>query len=311
MDLRRIRHFVVLAETLNFRRAAERLHMAQPPLSVSIQKLEAELGTTLFTRDARGVALTPSGRAALAEARRMLFHAAQFSDAARSADSGTGGVLRVGFVGSTTFALLPRLVPIFRAEYPGVELVLREATSARILQWLDEEALDVGLVRTPLLRHSGATLLPLEHDGFVAALPRGNALAGKGPLRLAELAGERFIMYAADEAAGLHSAAMSACQLAGFVPRVAQEAIQVQTVLALVESGLGVALVPSIMQRFASERIVYRELEDYPAAAAIGLALAYRPDQQSAAAQRFRDVAARVFPLPRAGRAPAHGAAAA
>ena len=116
-------------------------------------------------------------------------------------------------------------MPIFRAEYPGVELVLREATSARILQWLDEEALDVGLVRTPLLRHSGATLLPLEHDGFVAALPRGNALAGKGRCP-AELAGERFIMYAADEAAGLHSAAMSACQLAGFVPRVAQEAIR-------------------------------------------------------------------------------------
>ncbi|RJF92759.1 LysR family transcriptional regulator [Noviherbaspirillum saxi] len=298
MDLRRIRHFVVLAETLNFRRAAERLHMAQPPLSVSIQKLEAELGTKLFVRAPNGVSLTPSGEAALAEARRLLFHGSQFAQIAQSASDGTGGTLQVGFVGSTTFGMLQKLVPLFRAEYPGVELILREATSARIVQMVEEDSLDVGLVRTPLLRSSAATLVPLERDQFIAALPRSNRLVNKGLLALGDLAEESFIMYARTEAAGLHGAAMLACQQAGFLPRITQEAVQVQTVLALVESGLGVALVPSVMQRFVNDKIVYRALTDFPASAEIGLALIYLPQRETPAARHFRMLACREFPVP-------------
>lgn len=284
-----------LADTLNFRRAAERLHIAQPALTVSIQKLEAELDTALFVRDQRGVALTPSGRVALAEARRILFHAGQFSELVHAAASGLGGTLRVGFVGSTTYHVLPRLVSRFRDEYPGVELVLRDATSASILRSLEEEALDVGLVRTPLMAHGTAALVPLERDQFVAALPRANPLAREPSLTLSDLSRERFVMYARGEASGLHSAAMSACQLAGFLPRVTQEATQIQTVLALVESGLGVALVPSIMQRFASDRLVYRPLADYPLAASIGIALTYLPQLESPVVRHFREVAEKEF----------------
>jgi DNA-binding transcriptional LysR family regulator len=294
MDLRRIRHFVVLAETLNFRRAAERLHMAQPPLSVSIQKLEGELGTKLFVRETTGVSLTPSGRAVLVEARKLLFHGSQLAETAKSALDGTGGTLRVGFVGTTTWGMLQKLVPAFRAEYPGVELVLREATSVAIVQQLEDHVLDIGLVRTPMLQSTTATLVTLEQDTFVAALPRGHALAGKGPLRLAELAGESFVMYAASPAAGLHGAAMIACQEAGFLPRISQQGVQVQTLLALVESGLGVALVPSVMQRYASEKIAYRPLVDLSAAAAIGLALVHMRETESPAAARFRELALRV-----------------
>jgi DNA-binding transcriptional LysR family regulator len=297
MDLRRIRHFVTLAETLNFRRAAERLHMAQPPLSVSIQKLEKELGTKLFVRSPNGVSLSPSGEAALKEARRLLFHNSQFVQTAQNASNGTGGTLHVGFVGSTTFGMLQKLVPQFRAEFPGVELILREATSTRIVQMVEEDALDVGLVRTPLLHSSVVALLPLERDHFVAALPRGNRLVDKGPLALRDLAEESFIMYTRTVASGLHSAAMLACQQAGFLPRITQEAVQIQTVLSLVESGLGVALVPSVMQRFVNDRIVYRPLSDFSAAPEIGLALIYKPEMESPAAQRFRHLASRVFPL--------------
>lgn len=295
MDLRRIRHFVVLAETLNFRRAAERLHMAQPPLSVSIKNLEAQLGTKLFTRAPSGVTLTASGRAALVEARRLLFHGSQFEQIAHSASEGTGGALQVGFVGSTTFGMLQKLIPLYRTEYPGVELILREATSARIVHMLEEDALDIGLVRTPLLQSTKARLLPLEYDNFIVALPRGNRLAEKSLLSTAELADESFIMYSRTEAAGLYTSAMLVCQHAGFLPRVTQEAVQIQTVLALVESGLGVALVPSVMRRFASDKIVYRELLDFPAVAAIGLSLLYRPETESPAAKRFRDLALRLF----------------
>jgi DNA-binding transcriptional LysR family regulator len=271
--------------------------MAQPPLSVSIQKLEAELGTKLFIRTPNGVTLTSSGQAALVEARRLLFHGGQFAQIAQSALDGTGGSLHVGFVGSTIHGVLQRLVALFRKEYPGVELILREATSARIVQMVEEEGLDIGLVRTPLLRNASSVLLPLERDTFIAALPRANALAAKKDLSLRDLSEQSFIMYARAEAAGLHAAAMLACQQAGFLPRVTQEAVQIQTVLSLVESGLGVALVPSVMQRFVNDKVVYRTLPDISAASAIGLALIYRPEMESAAAAHFRQLAAREFPV--------------
>ncbi len=295
MDLRRIRHFVTLAETLNFRRAAERLHMAQPPLSVSIQKLEAELGAKLFTRESTGVALTPSGRAVLVEAKKLLFHGAQLSETAKSALDGTGGTLHIGFVGSASYGMLQKLLPLFRAAYPGVELVLREATSVAIMQQLEDRSLDIGLVRVPLLQSSKATLVPLERDHYIAALPCGNELADQVPMKLADMRDEPFVMYAPTHAAGLYTTAMLACQMAGFIPHIAQQAVQVQTVLALVESGLGVALVPSVMKRFAREKIVYRALVDVPAEAQIGLSLAYMADTESVSASLFRKVALAAF----------------
>jgi DNA-binding transcriptional LysR family regulator len=290
MDLRRIRHFNVLAETLNFSRAAERLHIAQPALSVSIQKLETELGTRLFERTPTGVLLTPSGQAALVEARRLLYHGEQLLRSARDAAQGTGGRLRIGFVGSTIFRVIPTLIPSFRSQYPGVELVLREATSARILEMLKEEALDLGIVRTPLLQAHGATLHILQRDTFVAALPRAHPLATREPLTLPDLAGEPFIMYSAVEAAGLHASAMAACEAAGFAPAIAQEATQVPTVVALVESGLGVALVPEVMRGHREPQVVYRDLHGLEASATT-LALAWQGGNETPAAQRFIELA--------------------
>lgn len=297
MNLQRLRHFVELAETLNFRRAAERLHMAQPPLSVSIQKLEAELGTRLFERAPSGVTITPAGLAMLAEAKRVLFHAAQITSMASSAAQGTGGRLQIGFVGSAIYGLLQKLVYPFRTRHPGVELVLREATSIKIVQMLDDGELDIGLVRTPLTLSTKMGLLTLEHDQFVAAIPSGNALGSKPDLCLADLQNEPFIMYSAVEASGFRSAAMLACQQAGFYPQVAQEASQIQTLLALVEIGLGIALVPSVMQRFVSKKIVYRVLTDQSATKVIGMALAFRPGMESPAALRFKELAISELPV--------------
>jgi DNA-binding transcriptional LysR family regulator len=297
VDIKRIRHFVALAETLNFRRASERLHIAQPALSVSIQKLEAELGTKLFVRTPVGVTLTASGEASLAAARKALFHACQFEVAARGPANGTGGILRVSFVGSATHGMLQKLVALFRAEAPGVELVLSDATSIGILQGIEDDSYDVGIVRTPLLRTTSARLVSLERDELVAALPRNNTLSGKQILELSDLAHEQFIMYNRAEAAALRAAAMLACEHSGFVPQIAQEAGQIQTLLALVDSGLGVALVPSVMrERFANERIVYRTLANCPSAAQVGIGLLYPPDRETAAGRRFRTLAANAFP---------------
>ncbi len=293
MDLRRLRHFVELSETLNFRRAAERLHMAQPPLSVSIQKLETELGVRLFERGPSGVTISPAGLAIQAEAKRVLFHAGQIGLMAQSAAQGTSGRLRIGFVGSAIYGLLQKLVYPFRTQHPGVELVLRESTSIRILQMLEEGELDVGLVRTPLIQSTKVRLLMLEHDEFIVALPCGNPLGNKPALSLSDLRQEPFIMYSATEASGFRSAAMLACQRAGFYPQVTQEASQIQTLLALVEIGLGIALVPSVMQRFVSKKIVYRAMTDRSATKGIGMALAFRPGLESPAALKFKELATR------------------
>ncbi|WP_354004977.1 LysR family transcriptional regulator [Ramlibacter albus] len=296
LDLRRIRHFVVLAEALNYRKAAQLLHMTQPPLTVSIQKLEAELGVRLFERDAKGVQLTGSGRAALAEARLILQHAEGFAEMATLADTGRAGVLRIGFTGSATHGVLQRLVPRVRAEMPRVELQLREGSSMGIVQALATGDMDAGFLWTPVLKPMGAEFQVLQRDTLVAALPKGHKLASKKVLRLADLAGEPFVNYDALQAEGMRSVCMMACQRAGFVPRAAQEAVQVRTVLTLVESGLGVALVPGVVRNPPSEHVVFKVLEDMKGDTPIGLALAYRPQPAHPTVTALRELAAREFP---------------
>lgn len=289
MDTRQLRHFIALAETLNFHRAAERLHMSQPPLSASIRRLETQLGVTLFERNRRGTELTLAGAAALDDARRAVFHADQFARAAQAVSRGEAGTLRVGFVGSATYALMPRVLPRFRERYPGVQLALSESTTAHIVARVEGGDIDVGLVRFPLGQVCTARVFPVERDVFVAALPAGHKLARKRQLLLADLAGEPFVMYSATAVPGLHAAALLACQQAGFLPRVQQDAVQVQTVVSLVESGLGVALVPSVATRHMTRNIVFKPLAGAGSQTAIGIALVLPPDAQTSAAQRFHE----------------------
>jgi len=298
MDFKHLQQFLTLAETLNFRRAAEKLHMAQPPLSVSIRKLEDEVGVALFTRGKDGVKLTESGEAALAEARRALFHAGQFRQTARVAFTGEGGTLRIGFVGSATYKVLPRVLPKFRQRYPGVKLELRELISIRLMQMLKEDGLDIGVVRVPVASGANTRLATLLTETFSLAVPCANPLAQCRTVRLQDLANEDFILYSGSDAPGLRTAAIHACQLRGFTPRVTQEAIQVQTVLSLVEAGFGVALVPSVSRRFESRQVVYKTLDDFPASASIGISLAWSPAAESAAVRNFIDVALGEFAHP-------------
>ncbi|NIJ18154.1 LysR substrate-binding domain-containing protein [Sphingobium vermicomposti] len=243
MELRQLRYFVTLADTGNFHRAAERLHISQPPLTVAIRKLEAELGATLFDRGSRGVTLTPAGRSSLEIARATLAQADRFREAVREGAVGERGRLRVGFVGSATFELLPRLITEYRRRYPAVELVLEEATSAEIARKLAATELDVGLVRLPLLHIAAVDTRVIDPDELHAAIPVGSPFASADSVELSALAQQPFILQS--RISVLHSITLTACQKAGFMPIVAQEAAQLSAVLALVRSGLGVALVPS------------------------------------------------------------------
>jgi DNA-binding transcriptional LysR family regulator len=243
MDLRQLRYFVAVAETGNFHRAAERLNMSQPPLTVAIRKLEEGLGSPLFERGPRGVTLTSAGRASLDFARATLAQAQSFRDAVRDGASGERGRLKVGFVGSATFELLPRIIPEYRRRFPAVELVLEEATSTEIVRDLELSALDVGLVRLPLMETAAVDTQVVDPDELYAALPAAHRLAGRSKVDLADLSDEPFVLQS--RVSVLHSITVAACQRAGYVPRVAQQATQLSAVLALVRSDLGVALVPS------------------------------------------------------------------
>lgn len=243
MDLRQLRYFVAVAETGNFHRAAERLNMSQPPLTVAIRKLEEGLGTSLFERGPRGVTLTAAGRASLDFARATLAQAQSFRDAVRDGASGERGRLKVGFVGSATFELLPRIIPEYRRRFPAVELVLEEATSTEIVRDLELSVLDVGLVRLPLMETAAVDTQVVDPDELHAALPAAHRLAARTKVDLADLADEPFVLQS--RVSVLHSITVAACQKAGYVPRVAQQATQLSAVLSLVRSDLGVALVPS------------------------------------------------------------------
>lgn len=246
-------------------------------------------GVRLFERTRRGTQLTSAGLAALDDARRALFHAEQFDRVAAATARGEAGRLRVGFIGSATYALMPQLMPVFRARYPDVSLVLTESTTRRLLEQVEQGEVDAGLLRFPVLRACRARITPVERDRFVAALPAGHALLAKRKLQLSDLADEPFVLYDAQAVPGLHAMALLACQGAGFVPRVAQEAVQVQTMVSLVESGLGVALVPSVAMRHASPRIAFRPLHGPGADTEIGIALAWMPETETPAGQRFRE----------------------
>ena len=264
--------------------------MAQPPLSVAIRKLEEEVGAPLFKRKSRGVQLTPAGLAALQAAQRCLALAQEVSSAAKTAASGESGQLRVGFVGSATCSLLPRLLPAFRARYPQVKLVLREGANLELLTLIENDHIDVGLVRYPTVSASPLQFEVIERDQFCAVMPVDHPLAKQRSVSLQALSLEPFVDYASTQVPGLHAMVMLAFQQAGVVPRVMQEATQVQTVLSLVASGMGVALVPSVSARLASKRLVFRPIKGLPASAAIALAMAFHTRNENPVLQRFREI---------------------
>ncbi|NLC36662.1 MAG: LysR family transcriptional regulator [Alcaligenaceae bacterium] len=296
MDFRHLRQFVVLAETLNFRKAAEKLHMSQPPLSVSIRKLEAELGVELFHRGKNGVRLTKSGEAALQDARRALFHAGEFVQSARAATKGERGVLRIGFVGSATHSILPVIVPLFRQRYPGVQLILRESKSVQIIDALENGTQDIGILRTPVPCRTQLQMQTLQTENLILVVPRNHALASVASVRMADLRHQDFIFYA-HEAHGLRMAALHACEAHGFTPRITQEALQVATLISLVEAGLGVALVPSISrQSSGGQKVAWKTIADFPHSASIAIALAWRPNDETLLIRNFQAVAQAAFP---------------
>jgi DNA-binding transcriptional LysR family regulator len=286
MEFRQLRQLIALSEVLSFHKAAARLNMAQPPLSVSIRKLEEELGTSLFIRNQRGVSLTAAGHRAVTYAKETLFAADKLRVSMREIGVGLRGSLRIGFVGSATYALLPRILPPFRKAYPAVDVVLVETTTVEFVRDLDRGTMDVGLIRIPLLETADVNIVVVERDQLLVALRSDDPLARRRQIKLKTLADRPFILYA--NRSVLHQTITLACQRAGFLPQVAQQATQVNTMLCLVESGLGIALVPAVAARHAPPGIKFVSLADAPQ---IELGLALSRKGVNPLAENFRATA--------------------
>ncbi len=294
MDLRQLRQFVAVAEERSFRRAAERLHVSQPPLSVAMQRLEADVGAQLLDRDRHGVRLTPAGEAFLQEARRTLVHAQLSVEIAQRAASGKLGTLRLSFVPSAGLAVVPRLLREFRKSHPDVKLILDGDTTVQQMEALAQGAADVGIVVPPLHESRGLRVTVFCHEDLVLAVPAAHPLAGAPRVQLKDLANEDFVGFPIKEGPGFESAVMTACQDSGFIPRFVQTASQMQAILALVAGGLGVALVPQAMRAVAMENVNYVPVRKRSAAVRYALGLAYNPANANPALHAFLAMADRM-----------------
>ncbi len=275
VELRQFRQFIAVAEELNFRRAAERLHMAQPPLTTAIQRLEQELGAALIERGNRVSRLTEAGRLFLVEARRTVAQAEQAVRVAQRAGAGLTGLLRITFVPTASRAMLPLILRHFRAQHPEVQLELREMMTAAQIVELREDRADVGFVIPPLRDAAGIRTDVLARNRMVAALPQGHRLARGKAVVLADLAREPWVMFPARRSPGLHQHFLTACAQAGFVPDIEQEALQMETIVSLVAGGMGVAMVTELIATPSRAGVVFRPLAGPGTPVEYELAIAY------------------------------------
>jgi DNA-binding transcriptional LysR family regulator len=243
VELRHLRYFIAVAEELNFSRAAERLHMAQPPLSAAIRQLERELGVDLFTRTTREVTLTEAGQAFLEGARRTLADADRAAEDAKRAGAGELGRLRLAYSWSTRFETLPALGRAFRASHPGVELMGQEMWNARMLPAFQSGSIDLALSVCPEIA-AELELAPIRKERLVALLPEGHPLAGEEAIPLSSLADEEFVLFPREIAPRLHDAFVAIYRRAGFEPRLRNESFHTGWDLGVLADIPAVAIAP-------------------------------------------------------------------
>lgn len=265
VDLRSWQQFLMVAELLHFGKAAKALGMTQPPLTQAIQKLESRLSVVLFERTRRSVALSPAGLALLEPIRRLLDAAESLPALARDAAAGRQGTLRLGFVSTVGFGPLPPWLRGFHQAYPGVAVQLREATSDVQFEALADGHLDAGFVLhsagTSLPKMAGLNRLAVGSEPLVFAVPRSINPSVKD-LTSVQLLSQPLVIFPRETSPSLHDGILAFYHRHGVTPHIAQQAIQMQTIVNLVSAGLGVALVPKVIAQLRRAGVVYRRLPE-------------------------------------------------
>jgi DNA-binding transcriptional LysR family regulator len=292
LELRHLRYFIAVAEELHFSRAAERLHIAQPPLSQQIRKLEQYIGHPLFTRNSRTVALTQAGETLLERSRYLIRRLDDDLDTVRRVGRGEIGTLTVGFIGSAMLTALPALIGSYRKRFVKVDLRLRELTTSSLVDAIRQGAVDLGF-----LRDAGPTeglivenVLP---ERFVIALAKKHPLANRQKISLAELKGEPLILFARELGPLAWDKTIGLCETSGFRPTIVQEAPEWLTVLRLVSSGLGFSIAPACVATIQTPGVIFRELTKCPIST--NIELARRSDHLNPIMEAFLAEARKMF----------------
>jgi DNA-binding transcriptional LysR family regulator len=287
IDVKPLRYFVTLAETRHFGRAAARLNLSQPPLSRQLATLEASLGVTLIERSPRSVTLTAAGERFYADAKAILAAVEQAVSNARAAAHGEAGKLAIGFTMCSAYSVVPGYARIFGAAYPEVELKLREVVSNDLTEQLLAGHIDAAIMFPAVTDKALATRTVLS-EPLCVALSRSHPRARGRRLKIAQLAGEPFVLASEEVAPSLRATILEHCRLGGFEPDIRFEVQLQQTVLSLVDEGVGVALVPSSMRKAQLAGVVFRPLVDAPL---IEQVLAWSPANRNPCLERFLELA--------------------
>jgi len=283
MELRQLQYFIAVAEELNFSRAAERMHMTQPPLSIQIQNLEKELGILLFNRNNRKVELTDAGKLFYRDVLKTMDFLDHSVENARRVHLGELGHLRVGFVGSATYDILPEVLREFRSLYPDIKVHLSELSTTAQLDALRQNIIDVGVLRPPVLDETLCTEI-VSISRCMLAVPKQHPLLQLDIVTLADLKPYPFVLLSPRTWPGLYHEILGLCN-----PFIQQEALEFQTVIGLVAAGMGVAIVPKSAMNLHTKEVVYIDLLQQLPLTSMGIT--YRRNDQSLLVKTFCDIA--------------------
>jgi DNA-binding transcriptional LysR family regulator len=276
VELRQIRSFLSIAETLHFGRTAELIHISQPALSLQIQALEEEIGARLFERNRRKTTLTAAGSAFRDDAAAALVQLEQAIRRARLAANGKLGLLRIGFISTAGSEIVPNIVRQFKELNPEVEFSLRNILTAEQVQMLETGSLDIGFLRLPIGGHPALDVVTVHCEPFVLVVPSSHKLAKRKAVRLRELAGQNFVMYERTYAPGFHDLIFGILRDAGIVPTVSQTAGEIPTLISLVDSGMGITILPASAVKHRVASVVACEILDRIPMSEIGIAVSKR-----------------------------------
>jgi DNA-binding transcriptional LysR family regulator len=296
MELRHIRSFLSIAETLHFGRTAELIHISQPALSLQIRALEAEVGVRLFERNRRKTMLTAAGAAFRDDAAAALSQLEQAIRRARLAANGKLGLLRIGFISTAGSKIVPGIVRQFRELNPEVEFSLRQYLTAEQVQMLETGLLDVGFLRLPIGGHSALDVVTVHREPFVLVVPSSHKLAKRKRLRLREVSGETFVMFERAYTPGLYDLILGMLRDAGIVPNVSQAAADLSTVISLVDADMGIAIASLSAVKNSAASVVVCDIVDRIPVSEIGMVV--RKGTRAPVVDNFRS-----FALTKLGRA--------
>jgi len=262
MDTRQMRCILAISETGSLTRAAEQLGLAQPALTQTLNRLEREIGTPLFTRTRRGATLTEAGLAIVEDVRASLAHADAAAERARAMAAGRAGRLTIGFVTHAIYEVLPRALRLLRAVHPQLDVVLREMSNAEQVDALAGGRIDIALLHPPVSFNAKVNELRLGEEPMVAALPADYEVAPDGCVSLAEIAQHGLVWFPEQQIPALRSQLLGAIRRAGHPVQVVQDANRTLTVLACVAAGLGWSLLPRSVHALRHEGVRYAEVRD-------------------------------------------------